>query len=71
MGGDEPVSFPDPGADQHGIAFLDDRLCRFPDVLRQREDHFSLCVKDAQRRFPTQLFVLLRMNAAAKRVSHD
>ena len=71
LGLPEAVRFRDALAHQHGIALLDDRLRRFPDVLCQRENHFSFCVKDAQRRFPTELFFVFRVHAAAERVFHD
>jgi hypothetical protein len=40
-------------------------------VLLQGEYHLSLRVKQAQPCLPAQLFMLFRMNAAAKSVSHS
>ena len=67
----EPVRFRDLLSDQHGVSLLHNSLCGFADVLLQGEYHLSLRVKQAQPCLPAQLFMLFRMNAAAKSVSHS
>ena len=69
--GHEPVRFRDLLSDQHCVSLLHNSLCGFADVLLQGEYHLSLRVKQAQPCLPAQLFMLFRMNAAAKSVSHS
>ena len=61
------VGLADALPDQHRIVLFHDRLGGLADMLRHRKDHFALCVEYVQRLLPTQLLLLLRMNAAAKR----
>ena len=71
MRGNEAVRLCDPLADQHRVPLLYNGLCGFSDVLLQGKYHFTLRIIQAQPDVPAQLFMLRRMDAAAKSVSHS